>query len=158
MSNKIEKLVTRLQSLPAPGLWLNLGMSKMIPFVGTAGVEILEMSNNKVVAQIKNRRKVRNHIGQVHAAAMMLLGETVSGLVVGMNVRDESLPLIKEMKTKFVKRSQGALRATAEISTESLRLFEVEKGEILVPVTVTDESGESPVVIEALWAWVPKKK
>lgn len=130
----------------------------MIPFVGTAGVEILEMSNNKVVAQIKNRRKVRNHIGQVHAAAMMLLGGTVSGLLVGMNVRDESLPLIKEMKTKFVKRSQGSLRATAEITAQSLRLFEVEKGEMLIPVLVTDESGESPVVIEALWAWVPKKK
>jgi hypothetical protein len=75
-----------------------------------------------------------------------------------MNVQDESLPLIKEMKTKFVKRSQGALTASAEISAEALQAFGTEKGEILVPVLVTDESGESPVLIEALWAWVPKKK
>ncbi len=28
----------------------------------------------------------------------------------------------------------------------------------LVPVTVTDESGESPIACEMLWAWVPRRR
>ena len=33
-----------------------------------------------------------------------------------------------------------------------------DKGDVLVDVVVTDESGESPIVCEMVWAWVPKKR
>ena len=33
-----------------------------------------------------------------------------------------------------------------------------DKGEVVVPVTVTDASGEQPIVCEFIWAWVPTKK
>ncbi len=32
------------------------------------------------------------------------------------------------------------------------------KGEVLVSVTVTDESGNEPIKCEMLWAWVPKQR
>ena len=30
--------------------------------------------------------------------------------------------------------------------------------EVTVPVTITDESGQSPIQAEMVWAWVPKKR
>ena len=156
--NRISRLVTKVKSFPMGGKLLNLLMGRMIPFVGTSGLEILEMTENRLVVRIENRRKIRNHIGQVHAAAMILLGETASGLLVGMNVSDECLPLIKEMNSKFIKRSQGAMTATATIRPEDRALFQSEKGEIPVIVEVRDEVGEEPILIQTIWAWVPKKK
>ena len=35
---------------------------------------------------------------------------------------------------------------------------ETEKGESMVTVTVTDESGQEPIICEMLWAWVSKRK
>jgi hypothetical protein len=32
-----------------------------------------------------------------------------------------------------------------------------DKGEILVQVSVTDESGQAPIECEMLWAWITKK-
>ena len=156
--NKIAKMVHKLQSLPLGGRLLTLAMGRMIPYVGTSGLEVLEMTEDVVTIRVKNRGKTRNHIGQVHAAAMILVAESASGLVVGMNVRDDSLPLIKSLNTKFIKRSKGAITATARLTPEQKQLFAQEKGDLPVEVLVTDESGNAPILVEAIWAWVPAKK
>jgi hypothetical protein len=34
----------------------------------------------------------------------------------------------------------------------------MDKGEVTVPVTITDESGGEPIQCEMVWAWVPKAR
>jgi acyl-coenzyme A thioesterase PaaI-like protein len=57
-----------------------------------------------VEVHLANERAVQNHIGSVHASAMNLLAETATGMVVGMNVRDDCLPLAKSLTMDFRKR------------------------------------------------------
>jgi len=89
---------------------------------------------------------------------MALLAETATGFVVGMNLPDDKLPLIKSLKVDYQKRTKGDMRAVATLSNEQIQLIRTTpKGEVLVPVVVTDESGQEPIQCEMLWAWVPKK-
>ena len=46
---------------------------------------------------------------------MALLAESASGFLVGMNVPDDKLPLIKTMKIDYLKRAQGDLTAIATL-------------------------------------------
>ncbi len=155
--NRLEKLVKKLNKYPSPVLSFAIG--RTVKFVGTAGVRLEEMTTERVIASLKNKKKVRNHIGQIHAAAMVLLAETATGLVVGMNVPDDKIPLVKSLKTDFVRRSKGAMRAEAWLDDQQKqRILTDEKGEVLVKVIVTDESGASPIECEMLWAWIPKKR
>lgn len=155
--NRLEKLVQKLSNYPKP--LLSFAIGRTVKFVGTAGVRMDEMTTEKVIATLANKKKVRNHIGQIHAAAMVLLAETVTGLVVGMNLPDDKIPLIKSLKTNFVRRSKGAMRAEAWLDDEQKqRILTEDKGEVLVKVIVQDESGESPIECEMLWAWIPKRK
>jgi acyl-coenzyme A thioesterase PaaI-like protein len=111
------------------------------------------------VVSIRNRRPVQNHIKGVHAAAMALLAETASGFLVGMNLSDDKLPLIKTLKVDYLKRTKGDMRAVATLSEEQKQqIYHQPKGEVSVSVIVTDESGEEPIRCEMLWAWVPKKR
>lgn len=131
---------------------------KVVPFVGTSGLLYEEITAERVVVSIKNQRKVQNHIHGVHAAAMALLAETATGFVVGMNLTDDKLPLIKSLKVSYYKRTQGDMRAVATLTPEEIAYIQAEpKGEILVPVVVTDESGNEPIKCEMLWAWVSKR-
>jgi acyl-coenzyme A thioesterase PaaI-like protein len=117
------------------------------------------MTPEKVEITIANERRVQNHIKGVHAAAMTLLAETATGMVVGMNVRDDALPLAKELRVQFKRRTQGDMRAVAELTPQQRQqMLKQDKGEVVVPVTVTDASGEAPIVCEFIWAWVPAKK
>jgi len=155
--NRLAKIVNRLEKYPK--FLLSLVVGRTVRFVGTVGIRFEEMTEDRVVVSLKNRGKVRNHIGQIHAAAMVLLAETATGMVLGMNVPDDKIPLIKSLKTDFVRRSRGAMRAEAWLDeVQKRRILTEEKGEVLIKVKVTDESGESPVVCEMLWAWIPKRR
>jgi len=76
-----------------------------------------------------------------------------------MNVRDDCLPLAKELKVQFKRRTQGDMRAVAALTPQQRQLMQTQdKGEVVVPVTVTDASGQAPIECEFIWAWVPSKK
>jgi acyl-coenzyme A thioesterase PaaI-like protein len=159
--NKLNRMIAALYRLPAPARRhaMSLLLGRIVPFVGTASMTVEQMTDSKVSVRIPNRRKNRNHIGQVHAAAMALAAETATGFVVGMNVPDSRLLLIKSLKVDFKKRSRGDMLAVAtltEAQQEEIRTKE--KGDVLVEVHVTDQSGEEPIRCEMVWAWIPKKR
>ena len=156
--NRLERQLERLTEVPAFARpWFrNVVLRRAVPFTGTAGLEFVEMTTGRVEIGIRNEKKVQNHIGGVHASAMNLLAETATGMVVGMNVRDDCIPLAKELKMAFKKRATGALRAVAMLSDEQRAAMRAsDKGEVTVPVTVTDEAGVNPVECEFVWAWIP---
>ena len=158
--SSIKRVVESSKWLPANirATVISKIFGKVVPYVGTSGLLYEELTPERVVVSIKNQRKVQNHINNVHAAAMALLAETATGFVVGMNLPDDKLPLIKSLKVSYYKRTQGDMRAVATLSAEDIARIEREpKGEVLVPVTVTDESGGEPIKCEMLWAWIPKR-
>jgi acyl-coenzyme A thioesterase PaaI-like protein len=131
----------------------------VVKFVGTAKLSIDELSAERAVVSVKNRRIVQNHIGGVHAAAMALIAETATGFVVGMNVPDDRVPVIKSLKVEYKKRASGGLRAVATLTPEQIeRMRTTEKGEVSVSVLVTDDAGIEPIVCEMIWAWTPKRR
>jgi len=158
--SSIKRVVESSKWLPANirATVISKIFGKVVPYVGTSGLLYEELTPERVVVSIKNQRKVQNHINNVHAAAMALLAETATGFVVGMNLPDDKLPLIKSLKVSYYKRTQGDMRAVATLTPEDIARIESEpKGEVLVPVIVTDESGGEPIKCEMLWAWIPKR-
>ncbi|MBV8046367.1 MAG: DUF4442 domain-containing protein [Paludibacterium sp.] len=159
--NSMNRMVAKASRLP--GALRNVVISRLfgriVPFLGTAGLRFEEVSPTRMVVSIPNRRKVQNHIKGVHAAAMALLAETASGFVLAMNVPDDKLMLLKSMKVDYQQRSQGNMRAVATLRPEQIdAVHQEEKGNTLIEVVVTDESGNAPIQCEMIWAWVPKKR
>lgn len=157
--NFLNRVVSRLNALPdsmsATALTLTLG--RAVRFAGTAGVRVEKLTDYEAVLTLKNRKKVQNHIGSIHAAAMALLGESATGFLVGMSVPDSRVPVIKSMHIDYVKRCKGDLKAEAKLTVEQVqRILREEKGEVTVPVIITDESGNQPIECEYVWAWTPK--
>jgi len=158
--NKLQRIVRRINRLPTPiRPWvLTRAFGHTIPFTATAGVRILDLSSSQAVLQLPNRRRARNHIGSVHAAAAALLAESASGIVLAMHVPDHCLPLLKSMQVEYTRRAQGALTARATLDSASrARIREQPQGELDVPVTMHDESGQTPMQARMLWAWVPRR-
>ena len=159
--NRLERQLARLSEVPAFARpWFrSVVLGRAVPFTGTAKLRYEEMSTTKVQIFVANNHKVRNHIGGVHAMASTLAAETATGMVMGMNVRDDCVPVVKDMRVQFKKRGQGAMRAVATLSEEQRELIRsTTKGEVTVAVTVTDESENQPIACEFIWAWVPTQR
>ena len=156
--NRLERQLDRLNEIPAfARTWFrSVVLGRAVPFTGTSRLRYEKMSPGSVQVFVANEPKVRNHIGGVHAMASTLAAETATGMVMGMNVRDDCIPVVKDMRVQFKKRGQGAMRAVAVLTEEQRELIRsTTKGEVTVAVTVTDESGNQPIECEFVWAWLP---
>lgn len=160
-SNRLTKLVKATSRLPQ-GIrtaLLSKTFGRVVPMVGSAKIRYQEVSASKVVVSMVNHKAMQNHIGQIHACAMALLAETATGFVTAMNVPDSAVVLIKSLKVDFKRPTKGAMTAVATLTPEQQELMQSsEKGETLVQVIVTDESGEAPIQCEMLWAWIAKNQ
>ena len=157
LPNRLERQLERLAEVPAFARpWFrSIVLRRAVPFAGTAGLDFLQMGRERVEVGLRNEKRVQNHIGGIHASAMNLLAETATGMVVGMNVRDDCIPLAREMKMVFVNRATGSMRAVATLTAEQQASMRgSDKGEVTVRVSVTDEAGIEPVECEFVWAWV----
>jgi len=159
--NKGYKIVSKINTLP-PFLrikTLTTFFGKMVKFTGTTGIKIEELSQSRSVVTLKNKKSVQNHIGSVHAVASILIAESATGYLVGMNVPDTAVPVIKSIKADYVKRSKGNMKAVATLTKKQISDMQTqEKGETSVKVTVTDDEDKEPILMEMIWAWTPKRR
>jgi acyl-coenzyme A thioesterase PaaI-like protein len=158
--NKLSKTIQSLNFLPENIKMKTISfiLGNTVKYVGTSGVDFEKITPNELVVSLENKIKVRNHIGQIHAAATTLLAETATGILVGVNIPDNKIPLMKSLKVDFIKRSKGKQTAVSSLTDEQINLIiSTDKGETLVAVHVTDETGNEVVKAEMLWAWILKK-
>ncbi len=133
--NRLSRAVGAINLLPRRlrSRSLSLLLGSQVRFAGTARVRIHELGQERAILSLKNRRPVQNHIKGIHAAAMALLAESASGFLVGMNVPDDKLPLIKTMKIDYLKRAQGDLTAIATLEAGQIeQIRQQDKGEVRV--------------------------
>ena len=157
--NFLNRVVSRINALPGTvsSSALSLTLGRAVRFAGTAGVRVEKLTDYEAVLTLKNKKKVQNHIGSIHAAAMALLGESATGFLVGMSVPDSRVPVIKSMHIDYVKRCTGDLRAEAKLSHEQVQqILREDKGEVIVPVVITDSNNVEPIHCEYIWAWTSK--
>lgn len=151
---KIEKLPKFLQNSAR-----NIALGSTVPFVGKAGIKFEKTDPKEWVATLANKRKVQNHLKQIHACGMVLLAETLGVMIMAINVDNDKIPLVKSIDATFVKRSTGSMRGVVRLTDEQLTFIQNnEKGEMEVEVEITDEAGVQPIIVKITSAWIPKKR
>jgi acyl-coenzyme A thioesterase PaaI-like protein len=161
MGNRFSSFVRKVNKSPKfmHSFLLTTLFTSKVKFAGTTGVKIEKVTQQQTILSLKNKKSVQNHIGGVHAIAAALLAESATGIVFGMNVPDDRVPLLKSMTIEYQRRMQGSLRAVANLTTEQISMIKrQEKGDMTVPVTITDDSGQIPIICMMEWAWVSKKR
>lgn len=159
--NRLAGIVARINQLPAfarPRA-LSLFFGKAVPFTGTAGIRVESLDQGRCVISLANKRRVQNHIGGVHAVASLLLAESATGFLVGLNVPDDKVPVIKTAHAEYTRRAKGDMTVEARLTPEQqARMRTEDKGETSVAVTIHDSENQEPIEIEMVWAWTPKRR
>jgi acyl-coenzyme A thioesterase PaaI-like protein len=87
-SNPLRRYAEKVNHYPA---WLSSRLLTWmfrykVKLAGTARVDIVSTDFSTVTFRQPNYKKVQNHIGSVHAAAMALLAESATGFIVSLNL------------------------------------------------------------------------
>ena len=160
-TNKLSGIVSNINKLPgfARSRALTLFFGKVVPFTGTTGIRIESLDHERCTISLANKRRVQNHIGGVHAVASLVLAESATGFLVGLNVPDDKVPVIKTAHAEYTRRAKGDMTVEAHLTEEQRELMRTEeKGDVSVPVTIRDSENKEPIEIEMVWAWTPKRR
>lgn len=165
INNSFTKILKAVQLLPksTQSFVLTKAFSKIVPYVGTTGIVYEDVSPNKMVVSLENKKAVQNHIGSVHAVAVTLLAETATGFVLAVNLPSDRILLVKSYEVNFYRPvKKGQIAAIATLSDEQRQyILDTPKGEMVIPCVIEDRNSDSdraPITVDMTWAWIPKSE
>lgn len=142
----LMQLWLRLSPLPG-GKWLfSKVLGWVVPYTGTMGATVLALRPGYARVELKECRRVRNHLRSVHAIALINLGELSSALAMFSALPKGVRGIVRQMSVEFDKKARG--RLTTESRVEMPQNFDEM---LLVTARIFDESGEQVAEIKVYW-------
>jgi len=106
----------RLLGRTAAGRWtFTRIICAKAPYFASIKPLIEELAPGHCVVTLRDRRRVRNHIGTVHAIAMCNAAELAGGLATDVAIAPSQRWIPKGMSVRYLKKARGTLTATAHV-------------------------------------------
>ncbi|MFL5577282.1 MAG: hotdog fold domain-containing protein [Gemmatimonadaceae bacterium] len=147
-SANIRALWTRLSGVPGGKALFSWSLGRMVPYTGTIRPHVVELRAGYARVEMADRRRVRNHLGSIHAVALANLAEVASGLAVIYALPDDARGILLGLSVEYLKKARGRLTAECSCDVPDAR----ERREYEIEVTVRDAAGD--VVVRARPRWV----
>jgi acyl-coenzyme A thioesterase PaaI-like protein len=137
----------RLRRLPG-GRWVfSRLIGTLIPYTGTVRPLVLELEPGFARIAMRDRRRVRNHLGSVHAIALANLAEMTSGLALTVGLPDAVRGIVRRITIEYEKKARGTLIAECRCDLPPI----VGRMEFPVTAVVRDASGSTVATATVLW-------
>lgn len=137
----------RLGTRPG-GAWVfHRLLARFVPYTGALGARVLELGDGRARVELADRRRNRNHLGSVHAVALVNLGEMTSGLALVSGLRPDVRSILVKISAEYLKKARGKLTATARIEIPEVT------GPVdhLVEALIRNETEDLVCRVEAVW-------
>ncbi len=147
IGDRIINLWRRLSPIPG-GAWL---FSKifgfMVPYSGSISATVKQLSPGYARIELRDHRKIRNHLNCIHAIALLNLGELATGMALLTGLHANNRGIITSLSMSYFKKARGRLIAIAETKQPDVK-SEIDHE---VVAEIQDQSGD--VVARCIAHW-----
>jgi len=137
----------RLRGVPG-GTWIfSRFLGWKVPYTGSIGAHVRELGPGYARITLRDRRAVRQHLGSVHAVALINLGEVASGLAMLAALEPGVRGIVTRLSAEYFKKARGILTAVARVSVPRVE----GPVEHVVTADISDEAKELVCRVTAVW-------
>lgn len=152
--NRIRWAMEKLLPLPGGNILMSWMVGWAAPYSGTVGARIVELRPGFARVQMRDRRRVRNHLECVHAVALMNLAELTTGLAFIAGLPDDAQGIVTGFQMEYLKKARGTLTGECTCTPPSGS----ERGEYEVVGELKNTDGEVVARGRARWMVGPARK
>lgn len=151
VATTLRTLWSRLSPLPG-GRWLFSRLfGRAVPYTGTVHPLVVAFEPGHVRMRIRDRRRLRNHLGSIHAVALANLGEATSGLALIGALPADVRGIVTGIDVAFHKKARGTLEAEAVVQVPRV----TETMDYHVQAHVRDAAGDEVATVTVRWRLGP---
>ncbi len=148
---RLQRLWRSLESLPG-GTWLfSRILGWVIPYTGTIGANVKILKPGFAKIQMRDRRRVRNHLHSIHALALANLGELTSGLAMLGTLPANTRGIPIQLSIEYFKKARGVLTAESHCTPPTV----TEDTDFKVYADISDATGDQVARVTANWRLGP---
>ena len=139
MAASVLSMYRRFSRWPG-GRWLfSRAVCLRAPYFATIAPRFVALEPGRCEVSIRDRRRVHNHIGTVHAIALCNLAELSAGVMTEASLPASMRWIPKGMSVEYLKKARGTMHAVA---TPDIPVVEAAAGyDLPVTVSVRDPQG-----------------
>lgn len=144
---RLLRLWRRLSPLPG-GQWLFARIfGFLVPYSGSVAPRIRVLEPGRAEVEIPDRRSNRQHLGSVHAIALLNAAEQASGLAMLAGLPDGIRGIVTAISMQYFRKARGTIRAISTVDVPSVTT------DIEVDVTADCVDRAGTVVARAIVRW-----
>ncbi len=117
---RLLRLWRRLEPLPG-GRWLfGLAVRAMIPYTGSVSPRVEVLEPGRAVISIRQRRRLEQHLGSIHAIALANVAEFASGAAMSTALPAGYRGIVTRFAIEYFKKARGVVTAEARTALPDL--------------------------------------
>lgn len=114
------QLWRRLRPLPG-GTWLfSRVLGWRVPYSGSVRPQVRELEPGHAEVEIPDRRANRQHLGSVHAIALLNVAEQASGLALLTGLPEGVRGIVTQISMQYLKKARGTIRAVSRVAVPTV--------------------------------------